>query len=400
MSQKPTYIELEEQLRTLTRENETLRQDVSFLSKHSGITELENHARTLFDNMGDAIFVKDDQSRVVIANDAFCAMFQLPRKDIIGKTLAEHVSLEERESFLKIDKMVLFSGIENINEEPLSIKGEKTRIISTRKSRFIDSNGKKYLVGVIRDITERKEAEKLLKESETKFRDLNSTKNRLFSILAHDLRSPFNHILGFSELLLETDNNDQESAKEYVKLIRTTAQNTLVLLENLLDWAKSQTDELHLDLENVHISEIINDTIRFEKLIAETKNITLLFLPPEEFEFVTDPNILKTILRNLISNAIKFTRPDGLIEITTTMNNHHLEILISDDGVGMSQTTLDNLFDVSTNISSLGTAKESGVGLGLILCRQLVEKLNGQIEVESKEGEGSRFKITLPNHDS
>lgn len=161
--------------------------------------------------MGDSIFVKDAQSRLLLVNNAFCELFNLSRTEIIGKTLAENVPADERESFLKIDKAVIAEGIENINEETLTINNV-TKIISTRKSRFIDSNGKKFLVGAIRDITEKKNAERALKENENRYRKLNATKDKLLSIIAHDLRSPFNNIIGLrvcfkkDQIVLKTSN--------------------------------------------------------------------------------------------------------------------------------------------------------------------------------------------------
>ncbi len=145
MNDKPIFQELENQIVELKEQNEILRLHSLFQNKE----EIEKYNHTILNNMGDAVFVKDDQSRLLLVNDSFCEIFDLPRAEIIGKTLAEDVPPDERKSFLKIDKQILTDGLENINEESLTVRGRQTLIISTRKSLFIDSNGEKFLVGVI-----------------------------------------------------------------------------------------------------------------------------------------------------------------------------------------------------------------------------------------------------------
>ncbi|MEQ3691409.1 MAG: PAS domain-containing protein [Flavobacterium sp.] len=245
-----TYKELENQIIELKKQNEILRLNNSIQEDEIG---REYYYNTILNKIGDPVFVKDEQSRLLIVNDAFRDIFKLKREDIIGKTLAEHVPQEERESFLKIDKQVLEDGIENINEETLTVKGEKTQIISTRKSRFIDADGKKYLIGVIHDITERKKSEDSHKENEERLKGLNTTKDKLFSIIAHDLRTPFDNIIGLTELILENAIDFEESEK-YIKILNSSAKNTLILLDNLLNWAKiaNRTAQLH-PKKNIYI---------------------------------------------------------------------------------------------------------------------------------------------------
>jgi signal transduction histidine kinase len=237
----------------------------------------------------------------------------------------------------------------------------------------------------------------IIQNDKVKLEMLNRTQNKLFSIIAHDLRSPFNNIIGLSELLLENlkDTNDKESEK-CVGFINSTAENTLNLLDNLLHWAKSQTGELDYKPEKIILTDVILETIELQTSLATAKNIWLQYSAIEDIEVHTDKNILATILRNLISNAIKFTNPEGHIIVTATKKENQVEISVADNGVGMSEETIQNIFDPSIKVTSKGTSNENGSGFGLMLCREFVEKLDGQLLIESEEGKGSNFKFTLP----
>jgi|GEM_PF-1902268 len=243
------------------------------------------------------------------------------------------------------------------------------------------------------------EKNKIIEQDKLKLEALNQTQNKLFSIIAHDLRSPFNNILCLSELLSEkvatTENSESE---EFVDLINTTAKNTLSLLDNLLNWAKSQTGELGFSPEKINLSKVILHIIELKMSQAKAKNISLHFSATDEIEIRTDENILRTVLRNLISNAIKFTNPEGHINVVVNKNHDHVEISIVDNGVGMDDTTIHKIFDLSTSVTLPGTANENGSGLGLVLCREFVELLDGHLWVESEVGKGSNFKFTLPFH--
>ncbi len=399
-----TRQELENEIAKLREQNKILRAQLAVQNQEeindlpfSEREELEQYTHTVLNNMGDAVFLKDDQSRLLFVNDAFCEMFKLPKNEILGKTLAENVPIEERESFLSIDKKVLLDGIDNTNEETLTLNDGKPRSISTRKSRYIDQKGNKFLVGVIRDITHQKRAELILKENESRLRELNATKDKLFSIIAHDLRSPFNNIILLTELLTkEAEIREIPKSEKFLNLIHTTAQNTIILLDNLFNWAKSQTGELKFKSEKTNIATVINEVLELSSAIAKTKNITLNPSKIQEVEIYSDEKIIRTILRNLISNAIKYSKPGDDIAVFAVSNKDHVEITVSDNGVGMNETTRKKLFSISTNVSSPGTANEKGSGFGLILCKEFVEKLGGTIWVESEKGKGSDFIFTLP----
>lgn len=251
--------------------------------------------------------------------------------------------------------------------------------------------------GLARDISKRKIAELALLKSEKELKELNSTKDKLFSIIGHDLRSPFNSIIGLSDLLIEKVNDSSFSENEkYLRYINNSADQTLILLDNLLNWAKSQTGTLSVNIENIILSDIILEVLKLKKPIAKAKNISLNYFATDEFEINADKNLLKTIFRNLISNAIKFTKIDGEIRIYAIRKKDFVEVTISDNGIGISTEKLKKLFKLSLDSSTYGTANEKGSGLGLLLCKDFIEKLNGKLWVESIEGKGSDFKFTLP----
>lgn len=261
-------------------------------------------------------------------------------------------------------------------------------------------NDKNEIIGataLARDITKRKRAELALIESTKNLKELNTTKDKLFSIIAHDLRSPFHSIIGFSDLMIKNLNNtDTENIEKYLNVINSSAKNTLILLDNLLNWAKSQTNQLRFNPEKINFLKAVMDTIILKTSQAKAKNISLNYLSCDKIEVYADVVMLNIILRNLISNAIKFTNSGGQVGISAITKNKLVEISISDTGIGMNDKTLKELYHISSNKTTVGTANEHGSGLGLVLCKEFVEKHKGKIWVESEVGKGSIFKFTLP----
>jgi PAS domain S-box-containing protein len=395
---KKTRREFENQIAELQKQNEILKSLLAFQSGEEK-DESEKYANTILNNMGDAVFVKDVGSRILLANDALCNLMNLSRAKIIGKTLAENIPPGEMEVFLKIDKQVLSDGIENISEEQLTIGEDRKIIISTRKSRFIDAEGNKFLVAVMRDITESKKVEDDLRESELQLRELNATKDKLFSIIAHDLRSPFNNILVLCEIMkVQSSKAEDSQPGMYLDLIHDTAKNTLVLLENLLDWAKSQSGQIEFKTEKISMSSVIQEILNLSRSLAQTKGISIQVTETDDVEVDSDRKILKTVFRNLISNAIKYSKPGGKIVISAMEEQDQVKIIISDSGVGMDGRTLENLFGITTNTPLPGTLNEKGSGFGLVLCKEFIEKLGGKIWVESEQGKGSDFIFTIPRN--
>jgi len=253
------------------------------------------------------------------------------------------------------------------------------------------------LCGTAQDITDRKREEEALRESEFRLRELNATKDKFFSIIAHDLKSPFNSILGFSELLRDDAKDlDIESIAHYAGIINSSAQHTYQLLENLLKWAGMQQGKIPFDPKMILLNELIIHEIQVLKNIADQKSIGLLTDIHGNIILTTDENMLSTVVRNLISNALKFTPKNGKIKVFARMKEDQAEISVSDTGVGMSAETIEKLFKIETSFTTRGTENEKGTGLGLLLCKEFIHKLGGRIMVESEPGKGSIFCITIP----
>ncbi len=239
--------------------------------------------------------------------------------------------------------------------------------------------------------------EKKVEQRTSELQELNATKDKFFSIIAHDLKNPFNTIIGFSELLVTNFSQfTQDQIKEYIYILFDTSLHAYDLLENLLDWSRSQTGRITIRpvLISLHIQ--VSDIMRLLENQAEKKKILLKNTVDESVEAFADVNMINTVLRNLISNAIKYTKENGQIEVSASVNEKEVTVFVSDDGIGITPENMDKLFRIDKSLSTKGTANETGTGLGLILCKEFIEKNKGIIRVESTLGKGSKFIFTLP----
>jgi len=237
----------------------------------------------------------------------------------------------------------------------------------------------------------------MLKSQTEQLTELNATKDKFFSIISHDLRNPFNSIVGISQLLSEDlDNYSSEEIKYFIDLIHSTSQHTLVLLENLLRWARSQQGKIPFEPTKIVLNEVIGNCLSFLNYLALEKHITIENTNQEHIEIDADADMLNAILRNLITNSIKFTDENGEIKVSARAISNMAEITISDNGIGMNEEIRQSLFSLGKTKSQKGTKGEGGTGLGLFLCKEFVEKHGGKIWVESEPGKGSSFIFTLP----
>ena len=263
-----------------------------------------------------------------------------------------------------------------------------------------DTAAEKKLLLRLREMEELNTGLELLVEQRTsKLVEIVSTNAKFLSIIAHDLRSPFSSILGILELLkMSLKELDKNEIEKYIEIVYNSANNTLTLLDNLLVWALSQNKEKNFKPIKINLYELLREEIENLKTLASQKQITLRHSVKPDLNVTADIQMVKTILRNLINNAIKYTNVNGEIIIDANEVNQYIEIAIKDNGIGISAEDQRKLFKIDAFHSTPGTHDEKGTGLGLLLCKEFVELHGGNIRIESEAGKGSRFAFTLPHY--
>lgn len=367
---------------------------------------IERDYRHLFDNTTEAIYILDKNGLFLDVNQGVIDMYGYSKDEFIGKTPEflsapnknnmQEIIIKLEESYNGTPQQFDFWGIRKNGEEFL-------KIVRTQQGYFL---GQKVIITFALDITNRHDDEEKILKQNKQLKALNATKNKFFSIIAHDLRSPFNSILGFSELLTNNfDEYDTLRQKEFVDIIHQGAKKTFKLLENLLLWARTQGGNIKFNMKKINIYTVSQKSINLLTQAALDKGISLKNSINnnigEEIYVMADTDMAHTIIRNLLSNAIKFTPKNGEIIFNTSIiknskEKEFVEISIKDSGVGMNKEKIKHLFDISKDISTVGTEGETGTGLGLTLCKDFVEKHGGTIHVESELGKGSIFIFTLP----
>ncbi|MCD4772710.1 MAG: PAS domain S-box protein, partial [Bacteroidales bacterium] len=364
------------------------------------LKESRDQYESLFNQVADPVVVFDQETKKFLdCNTAMIHKYGYSQDELSGMTPLELHPADEDIENVKIN----IDDKKNVSPNEYLHKGKDGTIYNVEAhSREIFYKDRKAWITIIRDITEHKKAEDALKASEIQLRELNATKDKFFSIIAHDLRSPFNTMLGFSELLNEEfDEHSTEEKKKFIGIIYEGLQNTLKLLDNLLYWARSQKGTIVYNPEKINLYLKAKETYDFLNQSAEKKSIKLINQIAENVYVEADIDMLATIIRNLFSNAIKYTHKYGKITIKTFLvpdenNIQYVGISVSDTGVGIPKEMQSKLFDIGENTSMQGTENETGTGLGLILCKEFVEKHGGKIWVESEIDKGSTFYFTIP----
>ncbi|MBM3435819.1 MAG: PAS domain S-box protein, partial [Bacteroidetes bacterium] len=358
----------------------------------------ESQYKILVENSLQAMLIIQD-GKLIFANSRMEYLTQYKFSELAEKQGHWLKSLIHPEDFGKvitnIELALKKKKIPTRNEYKYIRKDGAVRWIETLGS-VVDYNNKPAILVVAIDITERKENESILIESEKQLRKANVMKDKFFSIIAHDLKNPFGSIMGFSSLLYEAyDNFDDKQRKTFIKNICETSENTFKLLQNLLEWSKTQTGKFEFIPVNINIYEIAEENLSVLKSSAGNKKIKLINKIKENTFVWADENMVKAVIRNLLTNAIKFTYNGGRVEVSTKNTGKFIEVCFADTGKGSEPENLERLFRIDDQYKTPGTVNEEGSGLGLILCKEFIEKNGGKIWVESEPGTGSRFKFTL-----
>jgi len=365
-----------------------------------------------------SVEITNQDGTIIFVNEGFTDITQYSRDEVIG----------ENPRFLKSGMMSadiykdLWSTIKSGNTWKGELLNRKKNGDLYWESTIItphtNENGEIVnFIAIKLDISKEKEFEKRLLElneelelkiidrtarlidANNQLSELNDMKDKFFSIIAHDLKNPFASMMLNSELLLYfIDQGNTDKSKSKAKAILDASIKGHSLLQNLLDWAQSQRNLIRYSVSLLRLKPFTNDVVDMMIEQATDKNINIQNTIEEEIVLYTDSNLLQVILRNLISNAIKFTNKNGVVIIEAKQTSNLLEILVADNGVGMSPEILKKLFRIDTKISTKGTADESGTGLGLQLCKEFVEKLGGTIWAESTPLLGSTFHFTIPKN--
>jgi hypothetical protein len=351
----------------------------------------ERYYRQLLDAIPDVVFVKNKKSEIVWANRAFRDNYPGRPSEVRAVTDPTGEDAERVERERRFDALAFEKG-ENVRaEETRKLEDGETKYLSTVRNPLRDENGRIVeMVGVSRDISE-------LKLVERRLRELNAAKDKFFSIIAHDLRSPMTSLLGYiNHLLEEHENISQEERIESLKKVRKSAASFHKLLEDLLRWSRSQLGRLNLEPKPVKLETLVERALEVYADNAANRRVDLFSQVTPGLTCLADEDTTTTVLRNLVSNALKFTRAGGSVVVRAKKNDDVVLIEVRDTGVGVEPDHLEQLFQIDKSVATPGVDGEKGAGLGLVLCKEFVEKNGGKIWATSEPGKGSAFSFTLP----
>ena len=369
------------------------------------LKESEEKYRLLFTKMMDGFalyeIILDKQGKpfdykFISVNRAFEELTGLTARAVVGKTAREIVPATYKNN-LDIYGEVSLTG-KSVEFENYNSEINKYFKINA----FCPKTG--FFAIIFEDITlriqienEKQKAEVKLKKYASDLKDLNATKDKFFGIIAHDLKNPFCGLLGASEILINyVDEYDIDQIKNISILLNESAKHGFALLENLLEWSRSQTGNIKFKSQILNINELVEENLSNIKSMVLNKKIELHSEITEKLETMGDKDMFNTILRNLLNNAVKFTHRNGKVTVLANQCDDMVTITIKDTGIGISKQNIDKLFKIDTQYTNIGTEQERGTGLGLLICKEFVEKHGGHLWVESNFGKGSEFKFTIP----
>lgn len=355
----------------------------------NALLDSELNFKVIMETLPVAFVIMQD-GKAALHNKYFNELTKYSDEEIAKKSIYDFFVPEAKETMFSNAVNLFSTGDSVYSYETAGVdkNGEIKPILLN--AALLNYKGKPAIISSVVDITKRKELEKQLK-------NINYTKDKFFSIISHDLKNPIGSLRNLLELLSDSYNSITEEERiESINSMKDTSTQLYYLLENLLEWSRSQQGTIMYNPDHVLINQIVDNTILILKEHAHIKNIKINNNIYKETYIYADVSMISTVIRNLISNAIKFTEEGGVINISNSSNQNHDIITIVDSGIGMDDETLDKLFEIGNKSSRVGTVGEQGTGLGLILCKEFIDKHNGKIWAESISGTGSKFSFTIP----
>ena len=402
--QKPFWARLDSNLDEIGNSNDSqimiIVRDISIIRDAQIKTiKSEFYLRSVIESTADGILVIDNKGKVVTKNSQFDKKWSIPKaiceshddKQLLDFVLDQLINPQE---FL--DKVNMLYRTNDTILDFIYFKDH--RIFERFSSPLLINNQNEGRIWSFRDVTDRKNADTEIQNKNEQLKLVNAEKDKFFSILAHDLRSPFNTLLGFSEILTdELDSMTLKEIKTIAERLKNAATNVFSLLENLLEWSNLERGLTRFNPVSFNLMPEVLDCLTSTSDTAKNKEVSIHINIAEEICVYGNKNMLKSIIRNLVNNAIKFCYKNGEIDIAAkVMEGGIIELSVRDSGIGMSKEICDNLFRIDINTNRKGTEGESSTGLGLVICKDMVERQGGTIWTESEEGHGSTFFFTLP----
>lgn len=352
--------------------------------------------RTIIDNIPASVYVKDMDGRKILANESEYELWGFDsEEEILGKTDSDLSPAGIAAISKNEDQKVLETGEPIIDKDAYTLINGEEYVLLVSKLPIKDKEGDVIgLVGISVDITDRKQMENQLRERNEELRKLYETTNKIYSVIGHDLKTPLSSILGMADLMINEIEEGDLAAN--LNIIRQAALRMSDLLEDLLRWARLQTGDLSINREVFQLADIIESSGELLCVPAGQKGVSVVLNTDDSLSVYADEQMIATIVRNFLSNAIKFSDEGDVVTVNQQVDAEYWRISVADEGVGISQENLNNLFDDQDHPTKEGTDNEKGSGIGLRLCKELAELHEGEIIVESEVGIGSVFTLKIP----
>lgn len=395
--------EIEEQNEEIMIQNQEILNQKEEIEAQSHQLERANHELEKLSIVAretdNAVIIMDESGNFEWVNEGFEHVHGITLKQLIEKKGSNILFSSTNPDIQNIIKKCKEARKARYYESFTYSAAGQRRWLQTTLTPILDEYDKiSKLIAIDTDITKLKESEERIEKQNAELRQLNATKDKFFSIIAHDLKNPFHSLIGFSEMLITFGEKlTKEKKQKYINSIHEASKNGYDLLQNLLEWSRSQTGTLRIEPAKFKIRKVLDEIIPLLEQMAERKKIMIIVKREREIEFFADKNMTSTIIRNLISNAIKFSHQNSEIIVEMDiLNDDFAQIKVQDSGVGIDKEDIKKLFRIDQSHTTEGTDNEKGTGLGLILCKDFAKNNNGDISVESTMGKGSSFYLKLP----